>query len=166
MKRIAFLSILLISFLSGCGNVQPTITLTPGPNQVPVARATEEMQTLEAVPTFTSLPYPCATPAAAELNDFIQRSITIADNGKTFTTHVTSRFWIYLDDRIYPIPDLFNAIPNGFMGYVSNGSVRGPQCYPVMFEATKEGKGLLQLKDFQLQIVVDDSAPESTFPLP
>jgi hypothetical protein len=106
------------------------------------------------------------TPAVAELNDFIKRSITIADNGKTFTTHVTSRFWIYLDDRIYPIPDLFNAIPKGLMGYVSNGSVRGPQCYPVMFEATKEGKGLLQLKDFQLEIVVNDSAPESPLPLP
>jgi hypothetical protein len=134
--------------------------------QMPVSAATEYVQTLQAIPTFTSLPYPCATPAPDELNDFIKQSITIADNGKTFTTHVTSRFWIYLDDRIYPLPDLFNAVPQGLIGYISNGSVQGPNCYPVMFEAIKEGKGLLQVKDFQLHIVVDDSAPESTLPLP
>jgi hypothetical protein len=131
-----------------------------------MSSATEEMQTLQAIPTFTSLPYPCATPGPAELNDFIKHSITIADNGKTFTTHVTSRFWIYLDDRIYPLADLLKAIPEGLIGYVSNGSAQGPNCYPVMFEAVKEGKGLLRVKDFQIEIVVDDSASESTLPLP
>jgi hypothetical protein len=113
----------------------------------------------------TSLPFPCATPEPAELSEFIQQSITSEDNGKTLVTHVTSRFWIYLDDRIYHLQDLLNAIPNGLIGYVSNGSIRGPQCYPVMFEAVKEGKGLLQVNDFQLQIIVDNNAPESGFPL-
>ena len=132
--------------------------------QSPIPGSTSEIS--EVIPTFTSLPYPCATPAPAERNDFIKRSITMADNGKTFTVHVTSRFWIYLDDRIYPLPDLFNAIPKGLIGYVSNGSVQGPGCYPIMFEALKEGKGFLQLKDFQLEIVVDDKVPESPLPLP
>lgn len=157
MNRIVVL-VLSVLFLSSCNQV--TIAPTPSP------LATEIINTPEVISTFTSLPGPCATPPPAELNDFVQQSITIADNGKTFTTHVTSRFWIYLDDRIYPLPDLFNALPKGLIGYVSNGSVRGPQCYPVMFEALKEGKGLLQLKNFQLQIVVDNNAPESPLPLP
>jgi hypothetical protein len=163
MKRVALFTILGIILLSGCGTPQfaaPTVT------QTPISASPEEMQTLQAIPTFTSLAYPCATPGPDALNDFIKRSITIADNGKTFTTHVTSRFWIYLDDRIYPLPDLFNAIPQGLIGYVSNGSVQGPNCYPVMFEALKEGKGLLHFNDFRLQIVVDDSEPESALPLP
>jgi hypothetical protein len=156
MKRILVL-IPLIVLISACTQALPDVTrIAPS--------ATAERKTPEA--TFTSLPYPCATPAPAESNDFIKQSITLEDNGKTFTTHVTSRFWIYLDDRIYPLADLLDTIPQGLIGYVSNGSVRGPQCYPVMFEALKEGKELLQLKDFQLQIVVDDAAPQSTLPLP
>lgn len=154
MKRF-FVLALLVLFASACTEATAT---------QPVPSATAEMRTPEA--TFTSLPYACATPAPDELNDFIKQSITIADNRKTFTTHVTSRFWIYLDDRIYPLADLLHAIPQGLIGYVSNGSVRGPQCYPVMFEAIKEGQGLLRLKDFQLEIVVDDKATESTLPLP
>lgn len=157
MNRIVVL-VLSVLFLSSCNQV--TIAPTPSP------LATEIINTPEVISTFTSLPGPCATPPPAELNDFVQQSITIADNGKTFTTHVTSRFWIYLDDRIYPLPDLFNALPKGLIGYVSNGSVRGPQCYPVMFEALNEGKGPLQLNNFQLQIVVDNNAPESPLPLP
>lgn len=158
MKCIAVFVVLMM-YLSSCNQATSTITKTH-------LSATEEIRAPEVISTFTSLPELCATPAPAELNDFIKQSITIADHGKTFTTHVTSRFWIYLDDRIYPLPELFNAIPQGLIGYLSNGSVRGPQCYPVMFEALKEGKGLLQLKDFQFEIVVDDSAPESALPLP
>ncbi len=159
----------MVLLLSSCAKTQGAAQMTaaiPSSTIATTSPATKEMETLNAVPTMTSLPQPCATPAPDELNDFIKRSITIEDNGKTFTTHVTSRFWIYLDDRIYPLPDLFNAIPQGLIGYVSNGSIQGPNCYPVMFEAIKEGKGLLQVKDFQLQIVVDDNAPESTLPLP
>jgi hypothetical protein len=34
-----------------------------------------------------------------------------------------------------------------------------------MFEAVREGRGLVQIKDFQLMIIVDDSLPESSLPL-
>lgn len=162
--------------LSSCGRLQQTVAptnnsvtvipFTPPTVLTEVPLETLQMQTPEAFSTVTSLSGPCATPAPEELNDFIHRSITIADNGKIFTTHVTSRFWIYLDDRIYPLPALFSAIPTGLIGYVSNGSVRGLQCYPVMFEALTEGKGVLQVKDFQLYIVVDNNTPESPLPLP
>ena len=173
MHRLAGF-VLLVLFLSSCEKVQgfipPTLvfSLTVNPTQttVPISSATEEVETLQTIPTFTSLTQPCATPAPDELNDFIKQSITIKDNGKIFTTHITSRFWIYLDDRIYPVSALINAIPKGLIGYISNGSIRGPQCYPVMFEALEEGKQLLQVKDFQIWINVDDHAPESALPLP
>jgi len=60
---------------------------------------------------------------------------------------------------------LLNAIPDGLIGYISNGSIRGPQCYPIMFEAVKEGKGTLQIKDFQLSIIIDNNLPMSPLPL-
>ncbi len=159
----------MVLLLSSCAKTQGTAHMTaaiPSSTIAATSPATKERETLNAVPTMTSLPQPCATPAPDELNDFIKRSITIEDNGKTFTTHVTSRFWIYLDDRIYPLPDLLNAIPKGLIGYVSNGSVRGPQCYPVMFEAVQEGKELLRIKDFQIWINVNNRASESPLPLP
>lgn len=175
MKRAAIYSILLVLFLSACGNSQVTFQSTkdslPMPistrniTQTPLLLETLEMETLAPVPSFTPLPGPCVTPAPEESNDFIDRSITIKDNGKTFIAHVTSRFWIYLDDRIYPLRDLLNSVPQ-IIGYVSNGSIRGPQCYPIMFEAVKEGKGFLQIRDFRLSIVVDNNAPESPIPLP
>ena len=122
-------------------------------------------RTLEAIPSFTPLSGPCATLVPGELNDFMFNTITVDDNGKTFVTHITSRFWIYLDDRVYPLRELLNSIPEGLIGYISNGSIRGPQCYPIMFEAVHEGKGLLQIKDFQLSIIVNNNLPASTLPL-
>jgi hypothetical protein len=155
MKRIAVLVSLFIIPLSACGSLQrqpagtqvPTSTFNTIIAGTTVPELTLEAETLQAIPTFTPLPDPCATPSPDEFKDFINNSIIIADNGITFVTHVTSRFWIYLDDRIYPLRDLLNSIPDGLLGYVSNGSIRGPQCYPVYFEAVHEGKGLLQIKD-------------------
>lgn len=173
MKRAVFLFSILAISLSACGSSQPAPTATQVPtnthntliSETAVSESTLEVETLEAIPSFTPLPGPCSTPAPNELNDFIKRSITIEDNGKTFVTHVTQRFWIYLDDRIYPLRDLLNSIPEGLIGYISNGSIRGPQCYPIMFEAVREGKGLLQIKDFQLSIIVDNNMPMSPLPL-
>jgi hypothetical protein len=153
-----FFSILVLS-LSACGASQRL------PADTAVPQSTLEAETFEVIPTFTPLPAPCATPAPNELKDFINNSITIEDSGKTFVTHVTSRFWIYLDDRAYPLRDLMNAIPEGLIGYISNGSIRGPQCYPVMFEAVKEGKGAVRIKDFQLTIIIDNALPISALPL-
>jgi hypothetical protein len=115
--------------------------------------------------TSTPLPGPCATPSPGELKDFIHNSISVEDSGKTIVTHVTSRFWIYLDDRTYPLRDLLNSVPDGLIGYVSNGSIRGPQCYPVMFEVVNEGKGPVKLKVFQLSIIIDNALPMSPLPL-
>jgi hypothetical protein len=173
MKSIAVLVSIFVIPLSACGLSQqqpagtqaPTSTINTLVAGTVVPELTLEAETLQAIPTFTPLPGPCVTPSPDELKDFINNSITIEDNGKTFVTHVTSRFWIYLDDRNYPLRNLLNSIPDGLIGYVSNGSIRGPQCYPVYFEAVHEGKGLLQIKDFQLSIIIDNNLPLSRLPL-
>ncbi len=173
MRRAGFLLSILTIALTACNSSQPiapasqtaTNSITPVISETLAAEQTREMQTLQAIPTFTPLSGPCPTPEPGILSDFINNSITVDDNGKTFVTHVTSRFWIYLDDRVYPLRDLLNAIPDGLLGIVSNGMIRGPQCYPVYFEAVHEGKGLLKIKDFSLSIIIDNNLPMSQLPL-
>jgi hypothetical protein len=129
MKCAAFLFSILAISLSACGSSQsaspaiqvPTYTLTSPISSTLVLEQTLEVETLQAIPTFTPLSGPCSTPDPGVLNEFIKNSIAMEDNGKTFVTHVTSRFWIFLDDRIYPLRDLLNSIPDGLLGYVSNG---------------------------------------------
>jgi hypothetical protein len=172
-QHAVFLFSLLVIVLSACGSPQPAATAIQEPTNMPtlaisstlVSEQTQEMETLQAIPTFTLLSGPCATPDTNQFSDFLFNSITSEDSGKTFTTHVTSRFWIYLDDRIYPLRDLLAAIPDGLIGYISNGSMFGPQCYPTMFEAVHEGKGILKIKDFQLSVIIDNNLPMSVLPL-
>jgi hypothetical protein len=141
MKCAIILYSILAIATSACGPSQPATTSPQAStnnqntlvSETAVVKSTPEVETNEAIPSFTPLTGLCSTPAPNELNDFIKESITIEDNGKTSIFHVTSRFWIYLDDRIYPLQDLINSIPEGLIVYISNGSIRGPQCYPIMF---------------------------------
>ena len=158
----------LIVPLSACGLFQPMATsIFESPN-IPETLTKESLpvqNTADVIPTFTPLPGPCSTPVPDQLQDFINRSITTKDNDKTFIVHVTSRFWFYLDDSKYPLRDLLKSIPEGLIGFVSNGSIRGPQCYPIMFEAVEEGRAFIQLKDFRLSIIIDNNLPESALPI-
>ena len=175
MNRIALIPPILAVLLTACSPARPasaspvspasTQTVIPLVSFTQVPEWTVEMETLQAIPTFTPLPGPCVTPEPEIRDAFINNSITIEDNGKTFITHVTSRFWIFLDDKIYPLRELLNAIPDTLIGYVSNGSIMGPQCYPIYFEAVHPGKGILRTKDFQLTIIVDNALPMSHLPL-
>jgi hypothetical protein len=170
MRPAAFLFSILGISISGCGFSQRLPAAMQTPTNTPIAdttvlQSTLEAETLQAIPSFTPLSVPCSTPLPDEMKDFINNSITIEDSGKTFITHVTSRFWIYLDDRTYPLRDLLNSVPDGLIGYVSNGSIRGPQCYPIMFEVVKEGQALLKLKDFRLSIIIDNNLTKSVLPL-
>jgi hypothetical protein len=176
MKKSVCVHLLISTFtilLTACGFKQSSSDIgqnstndsSPAISETLMSESTKESETITAIPSFTPFLGSCSTPVPNELNDFINRSITSDDNGKTFIAHVTSRFWIYLDDRIYPLRDLLKSIPQGLIGYISNGSIRGPQCYPIMFEAVHEGKGQILLQDFQLSIIVDDNLPESPLPL-
>ncbi len=102
-----------------------------------------------------------ATPTLAAQNDSAtltaqmknQAQIKLSDNGRTFSYHLTDRFSVFLDDAKYPIKDL-TCTPEGIIDYVSNGSLRGPGYYPIMFEAVMEGKCQLKDNDFQVEIIV------------
>ncbi len=130
-----------------------TMTQMPSPTQSP--------QTTSGLPIAAT---PCATPPPDVLNVYTARSITAEDSGKSLILHQTDRFSVYLDDQLYPISEL-EVDPAGMLGKVSNGSVRGPNCYPMMFEAATEGSAVLRDRGFQLRIVIDNRAAVSTLPL-
>jgi hypothetical protein len=92
-----------------------------------------------------------ATITTEQKND---AQIKLSENGKTFTYHLTDRFSVFLDDENYPVKDLA-CTPDGIIGYVSNGSLGGPDHYPIMFEAVSEGTCRLQDHDFHVDIVVN-----------
>ena len=82
--------------------------------------------------------------------------ITEKDNGKTFVYNVTSRFSIDLNPQLYPFIKNWNCVPSGIIGYVSNLSVKGPDSYPIGFEAVRVGQCKLTNKDFSITIGVMD----------
>ncbi len=105
-----------------------------------------------AVPSV--LPSPTLEPAAVDAIEWMkEHSINLRDNGRTFTFTVTSRFMVFLDEKDYPLNEL-KCEPKWIMGYASNGSLRGPDYYPIMFEAAEEGTCILKDRDFQIRIVV------------
>ncbi len=77
--------------------------------------------------------------------------IKLSDEGRTFIYHLTDRFSVFLDDTKYPVKDLTCA-PDEIIDTISNGSLRGPDHYPVMFEAIAEGNCLLKDRDFHVKI--------------
>lgn len=107
----------------------------------------------------------CPVPPPDVLASLMSGSITEKDNGKTLVLHKTDRFSVFLDDRLHPLAGL-QADPTERLGLVSNGSLRGPNCYPIMFEAVSEGQAVLREGSFELHVLVDDSAPVTTIPLP
>ncbi len=117
-----------------------------------------------AYPNAGTVAVTCPTPSPHELALFESRSVTAQDNGKTLVVHQTDRFSVFLDDSAYPLNTLQSS-PAGVLGVISNGSVRGPNCYPVMFEALTQGQGTLTDGGFVLHVQVDNNAPVSTFPL-
>jgi len=80
-------------------------------------------------------------------------AITLKSKGQTFTFTVTTRFSVFLDDEKYPIKAL-TCEPAWVMGYISNGSFRGPDRYPIEYEATTPGECTLRDGDFAVKIVV------------
>ncbi len=79
--------------------------------------------------------------------------IKLSDDGRTFIYHLTDRFSVFLDDTKYPVKDL-TCTPDEIIDTISNGSLRGPDRYPVMFEAIAEGKCLLKDRDFHVEISI------------
>ncbi len=117
-----------------------------------------------AASTITVASGACPTPAPGLLAMITSRSITDGDSGKTLTVHQTDRFSLYLDDRMYPLEAL-QTDPADRLGVVSNGAIRGPSCFPIMFEAVSEGRAVIRDGNFELAVLVDNQAPVSQIPL-
>jgi len=78
--------------------------------------------------------------------------IAEADNGKTFTYNVTTRFMVTLDDKKHPKSKL-TCEPEPIFGWISNGSNPDPERYPEQFEIARTGKCILTNGDFQVTII-------------
>lgn len=83
-----------------------------------------------------------------------QYTITLDDNGKTFSYPLTSRFTVELDKTQYP-PEKLYWSPETVIGKVSNvPSSESQTVIPVRFEAAQPGTTVLQDNDFSVTIVV------------
>ncbi len=82
-----------------------------------------------------------------------EAQIKLSDHERTFLYHLTDRFSVFLDDTKYPVKDL-TCTPGDIIDYTSNGSMRGPDLYPITFEAVGEGKCRLKDRDFHVDIIV------------
>jgi hypothetical protein len=129
---------------------------------VPPAASTEVLPRASVLPLATEAPLPSTQPASdatikaeATMLAYFQQTaaITLRTAGQTFTYHATQRFMVFLDDTRYPLHELA-CLPEGPISYISNGSIRGPDNYPIMFEAGAPGTCILQNRDFQVTIIV------------
>ncbi|MFO7942825.1 MAG: hypothetical protein R6U51_00725 [Anaerolineales bacterium] len=84
--------------------------------------------------------------------------ITLETAGQKFTYRLGERLFIFLDDEDYPLEDLV-CEPDWIMGYISNGSFRGPERYPIYYEATSPGVCTLHNGDFSVEIKVLEPTP-------
>lgn len=173
--RMAIVLIIAALFALGCqgrdivrpvqSTSAPAVTSTPRPQPLP----TEDSSTprTAVIPTAVANTRPSIDPSATPVQNPPNESpsatrvaeleqpadITLNDTGKTFTYRVTERFMVFLDDNTYPLSDL-HCDPEGIIGFVSNGSVNGPDNYPIMFEAVQPGECRLQNNDFRVHIIV------------
>jgi hypothetical protein len=85
--------------------------------------------------------------------------LSAADNGKTVTYPVSSRFSVVLDASEYPESELV-CTPSGILGRISNAPASPPGSYAVRFEAVKAGSCVLKDRGFQVTIRVTDGSGE------
>jgi hypothetical protein len=111
---------------------------------------------------------PYVDKVATEVQGFKENAdISLESNGQTYTFTWSSRFFVFLDDDKYPVQQL-KCEPESVIGYISNGSFRGPDRYPIYFEATRVGECVLKNRDFNVKIIVVQRTPSLTrrTPLP
>jgi hypothetical protein len=116
--------------------------------------------TMTAEPSPTPRPTVSAEQRAANLERMKNMmksvgAIMLEDNGNTFTYSLSERFFVFLDDEKYPRSELV-CEPKPVIGYISNGDFRGPDLYPIYYEASEIGSCTLKDRDFAIKIVVKD----------
>jgi hypothetical protein len=79
--------------------------------------------------------------------------ITEADNGKTFTYTVTSRFSVILDGKKYPPAD-HSVAPTDIIGYISNVPSVDPPLQAVRYEGVNPGTCTIRNGDFAVTVII------------
>lgn len=77
--------------------------------------------------------------------------INEADNGKTFTYTVTSRFSVMLDGNKHS-RDSLSVVPMGIVGYVSNVPDVNPPLWVVRYEGVSSGTCTIRNGDFAVTV--------------
>jgi hypothetical protein len=80
-----------------------------------------------------------------------QFELTAADNGKSYTYPVTSRFDVILDGTQYPRPV---CVPTGILGPISNIPATEAPMVATSFEAVVPGSCTLVAGNWQVVIMV------------
>ena len=152
MRHIILFAISLF-LISGCQNPVPPTQVSPltSPIVSPSVIGTSTFQSNVPLPASLPTQYPAIATETERIEE--QAPINLSGDGKTFTFRLTTRFIVFLDDKEYPVKDI-KCTPEGIIGYVSNGSVRGPDNYPIMFEAVGIGTCTLRNRGFQAHIIV------------
>lgn len=140
MHHLVALLMAAMILTSGCTGASST-----NPGAAPV-----ESAGLSSAPSVT----PSQEPTVTTQGTTDAAGIALSDRGRTFTYRLTDRFTVSLDRTRYPVKNL-TLTPTGIVGLISNGSINGPDDYPVMFEAVQPGECLLENDDFRVRIVVE-----------
>lgn len=147
--------IMILLLTSACMSAAPNSSpLTVQESPITVATplmGTSVFQSVVPLPPSQPTQYPAIATETQRIKELAP--INLSGNGKTFTFQLTTRFIVFLDDKEYPVKDI-KCTPEGIIGYVSNGSVRGPDNYPIMFEAVGIGTCTLRNKDFQAYVTI------------
>jgi hypothetical protein len=144
--------------------VVDTLVASPEPEPAPVITANRKVSTPLSAGISTLSPEEIAT----DDQYLKERSlITIESNGQTVTIGLNSRFFVFLDNEKYPIKSL-TCEPECLFMYISNGSLRGPDSYPIYYEPVRLGECTLQSGDFSVTIIVQEPTPDprTVTPLP
>lgn len=164
-QKTTFILLTMLLWNTACNQVSPSPTPFRKPSTQVSASLTPTLSTkpftqqVSLSPTSTPLSKPTVQKVPATLTRNLcgeewvsPNTITLRDNGKTFTYRLTQRFEVCLDDTNYPLDEL-HCEPTSIMGAVSNGSNMF-MAYPINYEATTVGTCFLKVRDFQIRIVV------------
>ena len=150
------------------GMSQPQPSGVPYPTYEAALRATLVAKIRSTLTAEAPTPFTLPTLGSMERTAWTQEhvgNITLQSNQQTVTYMITTRFFIFLDEKKYPVSSL-DCKPSWHIGRVTNW-VGGPNSYPAYYEASIPGSCTLTSGDFAVNIVVvDPTRTEALTPSP
>ena len=141
----------------------PDPTLPPSVSSAPYMTPESDQRITKAVPTQIGSSFSTLSPdqIATDTQYMIDMSkITLVNDQQTVTVTLNSRFFVFLDDEKYPVSEL-DCKSEWLMGTISNGSLRGPDRYPIYFEPTRTGACWLSNREFGMNLIIVEPTTSS-----